>query len=141
MRTSTVLFLLVYLNSASAQPGTVDTTFHSQLMPGNGNINCVLALPNGKAMIGGSFATYDGMATGGIGRLLADGSLDLSFVGGAGFDNEVYCMLRLVDGRILVGGAFNTYGGDRHTAIGPSECGRRLGHQLSAGGFRSSRGA
>lgn len=111
MRTTTTLLLLCSLHCASAQPGTVDTTFHSRLLTGSGEIRFVLALPDGKSMIGGSFTAYDGVSTGHIARLMSNGDLDTGFSSIAGFDDEVYCMVRLIDGRILVGGSFNTYNG------------------------------
>ena len=111
MRTSTTLFLLATLVCASAQPGAVDTTFHSHLLPDNGEIRCVLALPDGKALIGGSFTAYDGVSTGRIARLLPGGSLDSSFQSGSGFDGTVHCMALRSDGQLLVGGSFEAYDG------------------------------
>ncbi len=111
MRTITSLLLLTTLRCATAQPGTVDTTFHSHLLPGNGDIRCVLALPDGKALIGGSFTTYDGIPVGRIARLLPDGSLDNSFMSGSGFDGAVSCMALRTDGYLLVGGNFDSYAG------------------------------
>ena len=111
MRTSTTLFLLATLVCASAQPGAVDTTFHSHLLPDNGEIRCVLALPDGKALIGGSFTAYEGVSTGRIARLLPGGSLDNSFQSGSGFDGTVHCMALRSDGQLLVGGSFQAYDG------------------------------
>lgn len=111
MRTGATSFLLATLVCASAQPGTVDTTFHSHLVPDSGEIRCVLALPDGKALIGGSFTMYDGVPVGRIARLLPNGSVDGSFNSGTGFDASVRCLVRQTNGKILVGGTFTTYNG------------------------------
>ncbi len=111
MRTGTTFLLLATWICASAQPGTVDTTFHSHLLPDSGEIRCVLALPDGKALIGGSLTMYDGVPVGRIARLLPDGTLDARFMSGTGFDASVRCLVRQTNGKILVGGSFTTYNG------------------------------
>jgi uncharacterized delta-60 repeat protein len=111
VRTTTTLLLLGSLHCVIAQPGTVDTTFHSRLQPGDGQISTVLALPDGKAIIGGSFTIYDGETVGRIARLGSNGALDGDFESGTGFDADVSCAVRQADGRILVGGRFGTYDG------------------------------
>src|SRR5690606_11284233 len=86
------------------------TTFHSGLAAG-ANIGTVVALPDGKILIGGNFTTYDGVPCGRIARLLPDGTLDTSFGGGAGFNDDVWTITRLPDGGVLVGGWFTSYDG------------------------------
>ncbi len=90
----------------------LDDTF----VTGDGFDDVVRALAidaDGKILVGGQFSTYDGEETGyGITRLNADGSLDDTFVTGDGFDEIVYALAIDADGKILVGGAFNTYDGD-----------------------------
>ena len=111
MKTVTALLLLLAVRCASAQPGTVDTTFHSHLVPDSGEIRCVLALPDGKALIGGWFTAYDGVAARRLARLQPDGTLDNSFMSGSGFDDEVRCMALQLDGHILIGGSFESFDG------------------------------
>ncbi len=107
---STYLFTLLPLLSI-AQPGTVDTTFHSGLELNGGYLNTVLALPDGDIMIGGRFTQYDGVPCGHIARLHPDGAIDTSFGGASGFNNSVNTIVRLPDGGLLVGGGFTTYEG------------------------------
>lgn len=104
-----LLTLLPFL--ANAQPGTVDTTFHSGLSASGGWIQAVVNLPDDRLLIGGTFSQYDGAPCGRIARLLPDGALDPSFAGGIGFDGSVFTITRQHDGQFLVGGSFHHYQG------------------------------
>jgi uncharacterized delta-60 repeat protein len=79
----------------------------------NGNVFAVLALPDGKALVGGAFSTYNGANVPvGLVRLNADGSRDASFNGsGSGFNNNVRTLALEPDGQVLVGGDFTQYNG------------------------------
>jgi uncharacterized delta-60 repeat protein len=59
--------------------------------------------------VGGDFTTYKGVTENKIIRLNADGTKDTSFTAGTGFDNAVLAIATQADGKILVGGSFNTY--------------------------------
>ena len=91
--------------------GSLDTSFN----PGADIIVYTIAVQvDGKILVGGYFTTLGGGGTGTttrnyIGRLNADGSLDTSFNPGA--NNWVNAIAVQADGKILVGGAFNTLGG------------------------------
>ena len=96
--------------------GSLDTSFD----PGaNDAIVSMAVQPDGKILVGGGFTTLGG-GTGTttrnrIGRLNADGSLDISFNPGA--NDVVDAMALQADGKILVGGVFTALGGgDRHDA-------------------------
>ncbi len=65
-----------------------------------------------KIIIGGWFISYDGVNRNYIARLNADGSLDSTFNVGAGFDYIVYTSTIQSDGKIVVGGDFDTFNGD-----------------------------
>jgi uncharacterized delta-60 repeat protein len=94
--------------------GEVDPTFD----PGaNSRVNTVLIQPDGRIVVGGSFTRLGG---GGfpsvgdpdrshIGRLLPDGSVDLSFDPGA--EDAVNALALQPDGRLLIGGEFTRLGG------------------------------
>jgi len=78
----------------------------------NGRVLAVAQLPDGKVMIGGEFATVNGIARRGIARLNADGSVDTSFVSmGLVSGDSVWCFALQPDGALLVGGTFLTFGG------------------------------
>jgi uncharacterized delta-60 repeat protein len=90
--------------------GTVDTSFN----PGAGADNPVYALAlqrDGKVLVAGSFATFNGVSRNGIGRLLANGQVDATFQPGSGANDAVYSVAVLPDGKILVGGEFTGFNG------------------------------
>ncbi len=96
--------------------GSLDLT----LNPGTGADGIVyssIVQPDGKIIIGGNFTTYNGSAKGRIARLNADGTVDESFAVGLGFSktenfkSEVWSLALQEDGKILVGGYFDTYNG------------------------------
>lgn len=88
--------------------GSLDAAFD----PGtgaNGAIYAVLAQPDGKIVIGGSFTSYNGTAREYLARLNADGSLDSSFLGvnfGGDSGWRVESLALQPDGKVLVGGSF-----------------------------------
>jgi uncharacterized delta-60 repeat protein len=91
--------------------GTVDPTFN----PGaNAAVNAVAVQTDGKILVGGFFTSL-GNGTGlqtsrsHIGRLNADGTVDLSFNPGA--NGNVWALAVQPDGKILVGGEFSLMGG------------------------------
>jgi len=97
---------IVRLNS----DGGVDSTFNPS--PGfDFNVHCVIAQPDGRILVGGSFNTVDGVTQGCIARLNSNGSLDTSFNPGAGFDWRVRCLALQPDGRIVAAGWFSTFNG------------------------------
>ncbi len=77
----------------------------------NSEVRSIAIQSNGKIIVGGLFTTYGGTPTGRIVRLNNDGSLDASFNSGAGFDGDVYSIVVADDGKLLVGGNFDSYNG------------------------------
>jgi uncharacterized delta-60 repeat protein len=94
--------------------GTLDTVFNPNI---NGFTEELLLQPDGKIVIGGAFSTVGGVGRNSVARINADGSLDTTFNPGSGvlfFDGNlgnVYGMERQPDGKILIGGDFDTYNG------------------------------
>jgi uncharacterized delta-60 repeat protein/CSLREA domain-containing protein len=89
--------------------GTLDTSFN----PGTGADNLVQVItlqPDGKILIGGSFTNYNGSGRTRIARLNQDGTLDLTFFGGAPTD-VVRAIAVQPDGKILIAGDFTFYNG------------------------------
>ncbi len=114
--------------------GVVSTPLHAQsaldgFNPGANGLG-VLAIaeaPDGKILVVGGFTTLGGGGTGTtsrnrIGRLHADGSLDLSFDPGA--NANVNAVVRQPDGKILVGGEFTMLGGGGTGATARNHLGR-----------------
>lgn len=64
-----------------------------------------------KLYIGGTFTSYNGHTRNRIARLNQDGSIDHSFVIGAGFDSQVNVIKLDKSGNVYVGGSFSNYNG------------------------------
>jgi uncharacterized delta-60 repeat protein len=92
--------------------GTLDGTFDTS---GSGGADAfVLAIAvqaDNKILIGGSFSTYAGVSRNRIARLNANGTLDISFTVGTGFNGSVRALTIQSSGKVLAGGDFATYNG------------------------------
>ncbi len=103
--------------------GSMDDTFD----PGaNAEIYALSLQANGQIMVGGAFSALGGgrgtTARHFLGRLDADGSVDLTFDPGA--NNPVWALAVQTDGKILAGGNFTTLGGGETGTIFRSHVGR-----------------
>ena len=88
----------------------------------NGNVAAIAVQPDGKIWIGGDFTTLDDMASQGLARVNADGSLDLAFDPGATTQDYAYTPLIVgvaiqPDLKIIAAGWFTSFGGFDHTNI------------------------
>ncbi|OYU74026.1 MAG: hypothetical protein CFE32_19125, partial [Alphaproteobacteria bacterium PA3] len=81
------------------KPGSIDPT---------GSVQTLVVQPDGKILVGGSFATINGVARNRVARLNADGTLDTTFDPGAGANSTVNAITVLDDGRLLIGGSFSS---------------------------------
>ncbi|MCP4849056.1 MAG: hypothetical protein GY899_14035 [Verrucomicrobiaceae bacterium] len=70
---------------------------------------CLAVQPDGKSIVGGAFTAVDGVNRNRIARFNIDGSLDVSFDPGLGFDDEVLAVALQPDGKVLVGGKFKRF--------------------------------
>jgi len=96
--------------------GSLDTSFN----PGsgtNGEVWSMALQPDGKVLIGGYFATVNGVARTGVARLNADGSLDTSFSPGFGTNDWVIALALQPDGKILIGGVTIFRVGVTHSGV------------------------
>jgi uncharacterized delta-60 repeat protein len=90
--------------------GSIDNTF--SIGTGfNGVIRAITIQSDGKVLIGGEFTSYSGTTRNRLIRLNSDGSIDLAFSIGTGFNNTVRTVAIQSDGKILVGGDFTAYNG------------------------------
>jgi uncharacterized delta-60 repeat protein len=88
--------------------GTFDTTFN--ISTGfNSAVRTSLIQSDGKVIVGGQFTQYQGSTSNRIIRLNTDGSNDVTFDIGEGFDNEVRIIRKDSKGRLILGGDFNRY--------------------------------
>lgn len=100
-----------------AQPGTNDPTFNpSDIGFGSGNganlgVDVIATQPDGKAVVGGHFTSYNSDYLPYLVRINADGSPDASFLAGEGPNYVVNVIVFQPDGKILIGGSFDEYNG------------------------------
>ena len=91
--------------------GSIDNTFNIGTGFDSG-INCIIIQSDNKILVGGEFTSYSGVSKNGIIRLNTNGSIDNTFSIGTGFDITAIKTIALQsDGKILVGGYFNSYNG------------------------------
>lgn len=98
--------------------GTKDTSFNV----GYGFDNVIRTIKlqtDGKILVGGQFRNYKGVTENRITRLNSDGNKDTTFNTGTGFgfNNTVYVIEQQIDGKILVGGQFDSYNGTTENNI------------------------
>jgi len=94
--------------------GSFDNTFNTGVGTVYGAYS-IVCQNDGKILIGGGFTSYNGNSSNKIARLNSDGSFDNTFSIGTGFNtaiNEIYAIIIQSDGKILVGGGFNSYNGN-----------------------------
>ncbi|GAA4329549.1 PKD-like domain-containing protein [Flaviaesturariibacter amylovorans] len=100
-------------NLARINPdGTGDPSFGTGYASGpNGTVHHVQLLPDGKALVSGTFSTYGGTPTGSLVRVNTDGTLDGNFNAGTGPNGRVRASIVQADGKVVIGGEFTTYNG------------------------------
>ena len=86
--------------------GSLDPTFQPGL-GADGPVSDLLQMPNGDALVGGSFTSFNGQPRSGLARIHEDGSLDPSFAAVEGASASISTMALDGEGRILVGGGFH----------------------------------
>jgi hypothetical protein len=92
--------------------GTTDGTFGGTgFTLGVGGTIDVDLQTDGKIVVCGSFGTYNGTSSPNIVRINTNGSLDATFVVGAGFDLPTINAVIYSSGKIVIGGQFTTYQG------------------------------
>jgi uncharacterized delta-60 repeat protein len=102
--------------------GTEDTAFYTNLGTGfNSIINEIFLQPDGKIIVVGGFATFNGNTRNGIVRLNSDGTEDATFAAntGTGFGTAInanFVYLQNND-QILIGGSFTTFNGNTRNSL------------------------
>ncbi|MFN8532761.1 MAG: delta-60 repeat domain-containing protein [Dehalococcoidia bacterium] len=96
--------------------GLVDPTFNNGLAGPDGRVHVIVRQGDGKYLIGGTFLNVNGVSRARIARLNSDGSLDTSFNPGGGVtgafeDAVVHTIAVQADGKVLIGGTFDTVDG------------------------------
>jgi uncharacterized delta-60 repeat protein len=99
--------------------GRLDRTL-GDVVPGASQVPATAVQPDGKILIGGNFTTVLGATRNRIARLNTDGTLDTAFDPNASGTNSfpyVQSIAVQADGKILVGGFFNSIGGQPRNNI------------------------
>ncbi len=91
-------------NDLTAQP-----SFDPGAGVGTGSIQTLIAQPDGKILIGGSFSMFDGTAQNNLARIDGTGALDVTFQIGSGPNSAVSCIALQPDGKIIIGGGWSEY--------------------------------
>lgn len=95
--------------------GSIDNTFNtgtgisSDGLTVNTSINDFAIQPDGKIIVVGQFQTFNGQSYPRIVRLNSDGSIDTSFIVGAGFNTSAFEVELQSNGQIIVAGYFGYY--------------------------------
>lgn len=104
--------------------GTVDGTFNPEVRNGTGHgvVKAMAVQPDGKILVGGQIYTVNGVARTALARLNADGTLDAAFAPSltrapASTPPQVLALAVLPSGKILLGGQFDTVGGQPRTNL------------------------
>lgn len=90
--------------------GSLDTSFTPGTGP-DGDIQDIALTADGKILVAGVFANWNGAYHSSVVRLFSNGTLDTSFKIGPGGDDSVFAMAVLSDSRIAVGGDFQVLNG------------------------------
>lgn len=90
-------------------------------------MDCIQPLANGGAVVGGLFASIDGVIAGSIARLSPDGDVDPGFAPVSGTEGYIGSMALLPTGKLLIAGGFDAYDGVGRNRIA------RLHHALPVG--------
>jgi uncharacterized delta-60 repeat protein len=99
------------ISTSGGGGGSINESFIYGTSFQSGFIRIIDVQSDGKILVGGGFADYNGITANNIIRLNADGSDDTSFITGIGFDNYVDSIVVQSDGKILIGGEFTNYNG------------------------------
>ncbi len=91
--------------------GTVDSTFNPG-MGTDGPVFCLAQQPDGRILIGGGFSQVNGIASGSVARLNANGSVDTSFHASVPPFAEINALILQPDGKLVVGGEADLVGTD-----------------------------
>jgi len=83
----------------------------------SGYVNSVVVQQDNKIIVGGSFPTFQNNSQNNIIRFNVDGTKDVSFNIGTGFDNSISSLILQANGKVVVGGNFGSYNGASSNSI------------------------
>ncbi|MBC8173973.1 MAG: delta-60 repeat domain-containing protein, partial [Chitinophagales bacterium] len=109
----TVLFTALIYTINAQSPGTIDESFMTGWHASR-SVQCGAIQSDGKILLGGEFSTFNDFRCNGIVRLNEDLSVDPTFNVGTGkgaYYFGIYAIAIQADGKILIGGYFNSFEG------------------------------
>jgi len=114
-----ILFFSLFSFVLTAQnAGDVDATFPiGNSINANGNTRALAVQSDGKTIAVGSFYDFSGSGSNGIARLNFDGTRDVTFNAGVGFNDVATCVAIQPDGKIVVAGVFTSFDGTTDNRI------------------------
>lgn len=120
--------------------GSLDTSFN----PGtgaNGTVWAIAVQADGRVLLGGEFTFVNGNSRNGIARLTSTGAIDDTFAPGTAATNgAIYTLALQSNGRIVIGGSFNSYAGTARTNIARINSNGTLDGTFNPGGGAGSWG-
>ncbi|HEY0455205.1 MAG TPA: Calx-beta domain-containing protein, partial [Verrucomicrobiae bacterium] len=90
--------------------GSYDTNFNFGAGT-DGKVQALALQPNGQILVGGQFATVNGLGHANLARINPDGTVENSFTASTDDSGVVYSLVVQPDGRVLVGGNFQKVNG------------------------------
>lgn len=96
--------------------GSIDASFRTGI-GFRGEVFALLLQNDGKILVGGGLASYNGSPCSDLVRLNSDGTLDDGFENVNGIQGYVYCMAPLPNGKYMVGGSFFHHGANNVNRI------------------------
>jgi uncharacterized repeat protein (TIGR01451 family)/uncharacterized delta-60 repeat protein len=112
--------------------GALDNSFNSGA-GANGAVRTIAFDANNNILIGGDFTLYNTTNRNHIARLLPNGALDTAFNPGLGPDQSVLTVAPDQNGRIVIGGPFQTVGGSNYTGVARLQANGTLDNSLVTG--------
>jgi uncharacterized delta-60 repeat protein len=114
-----LLFLLFIVSStlAHSQAGGLDLSFnpddigHSFGFGAYPSVRATAEFPDGRIIIAGEITAYNATPANNILMILPDGTVDPTFDPGSGPDGIILAVALQSDGKIIIGGEFNSYDG------------------------------
>lgn len=96
--------------------GSLDMSFSNDL-GFNNSVYAIEIYPNGKIVVGGEFTSYDNISSNRIALLNADGTFDINFDVGFGFNSTVHALIIEENDQIYAGGSFGSFNGQTQHSI------------------------
>jgi uncharacterized delta-60 repeat protein len=106
--------------------GSLDASFNSGGSGASNTIRTIAVQPDGRILVGGAFASFNGVTRLAIARLTADGANDPTFDLFPGLDQSADAIAVESNGNVLAGGSFQSVNGVTRRRIARFDSGGKL---------------